>query len=199
MSNQNNTQNIKKGYVANMHNAFFQLKPHQTMASLINFSRIFFAFSILFLGAYLFKLFNIHSDAIKHFNLVFAKINILPLYSNNLIGFIFIAAYEAIKITLVAITLFYFTKFLKSLDISDPFKNFESKKYIQRVALLSMIFFAIDALSAIHLNYYESLLSEGTPIHIFHFEYLFLAYFINVFAVIFNRGVDLKNEIDLVI
>jgi hypothetical protein len=34
---------------------------------------------------------------------------------------------------------------------------------------------------------------------LFHFEYLFIAYFLNVFAQIFKRGVDLNNEIDLVI
>ena len=83
------------------------------------------------------------------------------------------------------------------MDISEPFKNIKSKDYLAAVAVLSILFFSVDAISMMHLAYFQDLLS--TKVRIFHFEYLFLAYFINVFAVIFKRGVDLNNEIDLVI
>jgi hypothetical protein len=88
---------------------------------------------------------------------------------------------------------------LNAVDIKEPFKNVKSKDYLFSVAILSSVFFTVDAISMMHLAYFQDSLPIEGSLRIFHFEYLFLAYFINVFAVIFKRGVDLKNEIDLVI
>lgn len=161
------------------------------------FSKVFFIFSLMFLGAFIFKLFKIEDDSVKHFKLILSDIDILTLYKSSFVTFVFISLYEVIKISLVAVTFFYFIKFLNSMDIKEPFKNIESKNNLSVVAVLSIVFFSVDAISMMHLAYFQDLLVG--KVRIFHFEYLFLAYFINVFAVIFKRGVDLNNEIDLVI
>jgi len=107
--------------------------------------------------------------------------------------------FEAIRFAVFALLIFYFSKFLGSLNNVDPFKNLVSKEYIIRVSFLSAIFFTVDFLGSLHLSNYQDLLAQGTRVTLFHVEFLVLAYFINVFALIFKKGADLKEEIDLVI
>lgn len=90
-------------------------------------------------------------------------------------------------------------KFTGSIDLSDPFQNLQSKTFLNKVVACSIGFFIVDAIGTLHLNYALEEIQPDLKIRLFHFEYLFIVYFLNVFAVIFNRGVDLKNEIDLVI
>jgi len=196
MKNQNNfisaqIEKIKSSYV--------NIDPVKFIQTLKAFSKVFFIFSLMFIGAYIFKFIKIEEETTKHFKLILSDINILPLYKSNNTTFIFLVGYEVIKIALIATLFFYFIKFLNVVDIKEPFKNVKSKDYLFSVAILSSVFFTVDAIGMMHLAYFQdSLLIEGS-LRIFHFEYLFLAYFINVFAVIFKRGVDLNNEIDLVI
>lgn len=177
--------------------SYVNIDPVKFIQTLNAFSKVFFIFSLMFLGAFIFKLFKIEDDTVKHFKLILSDIDILPLYKSSFVTFVFISLYEVIKISLVAVTFFYFIKFLNSMDIKEPFKNIKSKNNLSAVAVLSIVFFSVDAISMMHLAYFQDLLVG--KVRIFHFEYLFLAYFINVFAVIFKRGVDLNNEIDLVI
>jgi hypothetical protein len=153
----------------------------------------------MFIGVYIFKFIKIDLGSTKHFKLRLSDINILPLYKSNYTTFVFLVGYEVIKIAVIATLFFYFIKFLNAVDIKEPFKNVKSKDYLFSVAILSSVFFTVDAISMMHLAYFQDSLPIEGSLRIFHFEYLFLAYFINVFAVIFKRGVDLKNEIDLVI
>ncbi len=195
MKKQNNfistqIEKIKSSYV--------NIDPVKFIQTLKAFSKVFFIFSLMFIGAYIFKFFKIE-ETTKHFKLILSDINILPLYKSNYFTFIFLMIYEIVKISIIATLFFYFIKFLNVVDIKEPFKNVKSKDYLFSVAILSSVFFTVDAIGMMHLAYFQdSLLIEGS-LRIFHFEYLFLAYFINVFAVIFKRGVDLNNEIDLVI
>lgn len=143
----------------------------------------------------MFKLSTINPQVSHHFILPISQVDILSLYSTNYTGFLIIGIYEVLRFAAIAILFFYLAKFIKSLDINDPFRNIHSKKHLNIVLICSIVFFVIDAIGTIHLNY----LIENLNLRLFHFEYLFLVYFLNVFAVIFNRGVALKNEIDLVI
>lgn len=196
MKNKNNF--ISTG-IEKIKDSYVNIDPVKFIQTLKAFSKVFFIFALMFLGAFIFKLFKIDDEAIKHFKLILSDIDILPLYKTSLVTFTFISLYEILKISLVAVTFYYFIKFLNSIDINEPFKNIKSKSNLSAVAVLSIVFFSVDAISMMHLAYFQEWLQTEGSIRIFHFEYLFLAYFINVFAVIFKRGVDLNNEIDLVI
>ena len=187
--------NINNHNVNNRRIKIFNITPAQSIGSLKNYATIFFIAALLFLGAFIYKFCMLNPDVNQHFNLPISQIDLLPLYSSNYAGFLSIGIYEALRITCLAGLFFYFAKFIKSLDIAEPFKNLNSKKHLSKVLLCSMVFFVIDAIGTMHLNY----LMEHLHIRLFHFEYLFMVYFLNVFAVIFNRGIDLNNEIDLVI
>lgn len=195
MKKQNNfistqIEKIKSSYV--------NIDPVKFIQTLKAFSKVFFIFSLMFIGAYIFKFFKIE-ETTKHFKLILSDINILPLYKSNYFTFIFLMIYEIVKISIIATLFFYFIKFLNSVDIKEPFKNVKSKDYLFSVAILGSVFFAVDAISMMHLAYFQDSLQIEGSLRIFHFEYLFLAYFLNVFAVIFKRGVDLNNELDSVI
>lgn len=178
--------------------SYVNIDPVKFIQTLKALSKVFFIFSLLFIVAYVIKFFKIE-EGTKHFKLVLSDIDILPLLKSNYATFIFLVIYEVIKISVIATLFFYFIKFLNAIDISEPFKNVKSKDYLFSVAILSSIFFTVDAISMMHLAYFQDSLPIEGSLRIFHFEYLFLAYFLNVFAVIFKRGVDLNNEIDLVI
>ncbi len=64
---------------------------------------------------------------------------------------------------------------------------------------LDILFFVIDAISLLHLAYFQNSLPLESSFEVFRFDYIFLDYFIYVFAAIFKRGVDLNNELDSVI
>jgi hypothetical protein len=178
----------------------FDFSPEKIIISLKNLSTIFFLFSFAFLGAFIFKWFSYDSKTSEIFKLVISSINIHPIYKTSQSSFVFISIYEIVQMLLVVLTFFYFIKFLKSLNMNEPFKNTKSGEYINLVGIFSVLFFIVNTITTIHLSYFINLLpGYRTPFALFHFEYLFLAYFINVFAVIFKRGVDLNNEIDLVI
>ncbi len=200
MTNQDNNNAIKSptgGF--NFNKWLFNLEPNRTIQSLNAISKVIFVFTLMFLAAYLFKLFNVNNETTKHFRLILTDTDILPLFKTDTINFSFIATYEVVKLIIIALTFFYFIKFLNSIDFMDPFANINSKGYISKVAAMSILFFMADFIATLHLSNLKDALPDMGVIHIFHFEYLFLAYFINVFAIIFKRGVDLKNEIDLVI
>jgi len=179
-------------------NSFFNISPEKAIDSLKAISKIIFVFIFIFMATWFFKLYNIEDTTTKHFRLIISNTDILPLYKADLTTFIFLVVYEFLKMITMAFTFFFFIKFLNSLDINDPFKNNVSADHLNKVAVLSIVFFMVDAINSMHWIWFD-IFPDKTTIQIFHFEYLFLAYFINVFSVVFKRGVDLNNEIDLVI
>lgn len=176
-----------------------KLNPVQSMASLKNFSGIFFIAALFFLAAFIYKLFAIDPVIKHHFNLPISEIDILPLFTTNYFSFISIGIFEIFRLVCIALLFFFLMKFTGSIDLSDPFQNLQSKTFLNKVVACSIGFFIVDAIGTLHLNYVLEEIQPDLKIRLFHFEYLFIVYFLNVFAVIFNRGVDLKNEIDLVI
>ncbi len=175
----------------------FNLNNSRSIDSLRNLSYIIGIFAFMFIPAYLYKWYN--ASELQFFKLVFSDTNILPLYKSAPLGFISISIYEILKLLIAGYLMIRLAKFFGSLDKFNPFKNLDSKAHLLSVALLSIVFFILDAVSTIHLYYLQDILNKASAMRLFHFEYLFIAYFLNVFAQIFKRGVDLNNEIDLVI
>jgi len=70
---------------------------------------------------------------------------------------------------------------------------------ILKLFAIALVFFIVDTISILYLHFFEEALGLNRSLRLFHFEYLFIVYFLFVFANIFKRGVDLNNEIDLVI
>ncbi|MBI3234500.1 MAG: DUF2975 domain-containing protein [Bacteroidetes bacterium] len=171
--------------------------PKKYKDSLTAFSRIFSVAAIVFAATILFKAFNI-SDA-KHFQLPILKVDILPLYGDKFIHFVVLVGYELIKFFVLTFLFWFFAKFLKSIDMTSPFKNEKSVPLINMVANLSLIFFAVDALSCIHIYYVAGEMLKLGSFRLFNFEYLFIAYFVNVFAMIYKNGIELKQDNDLVV
>ncbi|MFM9945257.1 MAG: DUF2975 domain-containing protein [Bacteroidia bacterium] len=181
-----------------LNDKFFKIESTRSLQSLQNFSRIFFIFSVGFIAAFIYKLLLIKSGTVKSFKLPILELDILPLYTQNFTGFIFLSVYEILKFITLAFVFFYFMKFIKTIDINEPFKNLKSKNHLSKVSNLCYAFFIIDAIGTLHAAQYTVFLSN-IPFALFHFQYLFIAYFVHVFAIIYKRGVDLNNEIDLVI
>lgn len=177
----------------------FNAEHERSIKSLEAFSIMILIFVLLVLGTYIVKVFSIDIASTKSFKLALSNINILPLYTSNYSTFLVLAIIEIIKFAIAAFVFFYFIKFLKSLDKQNPFKNIISGEHIALVAILSIMFFILDAAGSFYLSFYDNELLMNDQLRSFHLEYLFLAYFLNVFAFIFKRGVDLNNEIDLVI
>jgi hypothetical protein len=175
----------------------FNLNNSRSIDSLRNLSYIIGIFALIFIPAYIYKWINVQD--FQFFKLVFTDTNILPLYQSSPIGFICISVYEILKLAIAAYLMVQLAKFFGSLDKENPFKNIASKQYLLSVAFLSIAFFVVDTIGSIHLYYLQDILNKASAMRLFHFEYLFIAYFMNVFAQIFKRGVDLNNEIDLVI
>ncbi len=168
--------------------------------SLQTFSMLIALFSACMIPAILVKIVLANQGSANHIRLIISNhgIDLLPLYSKNLFGFICLCTYEMIKFGLISYTFYNLYLFLKSLNMTNPFKYIVSKNYISVVALFSGIFFVVDAIGAFHLNYYQSALGIA-HVRIFHFEFLFIAYFLRIFAFIFNRGVDFNNELEQVL
>ena len=169
----------------------------RSIDSLRNLSFIIGIFAFMFIPACIYKWYN--ASELQFFKLVFSDTNILPLYKTAPIGFFCISVYEILKLAIAGYLMIRLAKFFGSLDKFNPFKNLDSKAHLLSVALLSIAFFLVDAISSMHLYYLQDMLNKASAMRLFHFEYLFIAYFLNVFAQIFKRGVDLNNEIDLVI
>lgn len=180
-----------------MQTRLFNLNNARSIDSLRNLSYIIGIFALLFIPAYLYKWFYIENA--QFFKLVFSDTNILPLYQSSPIGFACISVCEIIKLAISGYLMIRLAKFFASLNKVNPFKNIVSKQHLLSVATLSILFFIVDAIASVQLYYLQDLLNKASAMRLFHFEYLFIAYFLNVFAQIFKRGVDLNNEIDLVI
>lgn len=168
--------------------------------SLQTFSMLIALFSACMIPAILVKMFLAYQGSANHIKLIISNhgIDLLPLYTKNLFAFVCLNTYEMIKFGIISYTFYNLYLFLKSLDMANPFKFIKSKQYISAVSFCSGLFFVVDAIGAFHLNYYQSLLGIE-HVRIFHFEFLFIAYFLRTFAYIFNRGVDLNNELEQVI
>jgi hypothetical protein len=190
----------KKNFIERLSSGnLFRIDQGRGIDSLKALTRVIFIFTLLFPAAYCVKMIGLGPDSIKPFKLVISNINILPLYKADFTNFIIVSVFEILRLSILALIFFYLMKFLNSLDKVDPFRNIRSKDYIGIVAGLGVLFFGVDCIGSMHLSYFQEELMMKDPIRIFHFEYLFITYFLNVFAFIFKKGVDLNNEIELVI
>ncbi len=178
---------------------FFNLGGTKSLKSLKAFSYIIAFFALMFVAAYIYKWSAIPNGQTTWFKLVFNDINILPLYTQYKLVFTIVSILEILKLLLAALLFFQLAKFFQSLNPDDPFKNIDSKYYILRVFAIAVVFFIVDTISILYLHFFEEALGMNRSLRLFHFEYLFIVYFLFVFANIFKRGVDLNNEIDLVI
>ena len=179
----------------------FNLDYNRVIDSLRAISRVTFAFFIIIIATLFVQLLRIDSGNVQHFKLLLpnAGVDILPLYKTHFTGFVFLVLYELAKVAILSFMFLCFFRFLNTLDWENPFKNPISKTHILRVAYMSTLFFAVDTIGSIHLRYFEEALGLANQLRLFHVEFLLLMYFINVFAFIFKKGVDLNNEIELVI
>ncbi len=126
-------------------------------------------------------------------------IDVLSAYKTNLTLFSAIISLEFIHLSIGALLAYYFLQFLKSIDLNEPFKNLSSKIYISTVAKLGVLLFLVDFINRLLLQQMESVASNLQKVSLINIEYLILVDLLFVFAIIFSRGIDLKNEIDLVV
>lgn len=177
----------------------FSVNPEQSIKSLTALSRVVMIAAIVFTVTFLYFVIRAITGGVQHFKLPLSGFEIMPLYNSKELSFYLICIYEILKLSTIAVAFYFFFKFSRSIDYSNPFHKIESKAYINSFATMSIIFFCLDVVSSIHLNYFSDLLGYGDSIRYFHWEYLLLTYFINVFAYFFRLGVNMKNELDLVI
>ncbi len=126
-------------------------------------------------------------------------IDVLSAYKTNLTLFSAIISLEFIHLSIGALLAYYFLQFLKSIDLNEPFKNLSSKIYISTVAKLGVLLFLVDFINRLLMQQMESVASNLQKVSLINIEYLILVDLLFVFAIIFSRGIDLKNEIDLVV
>lgn len=180
---------------------FFQralgINPERMVKSISTLSQIVAVFAVLYLGAFYYKIFT--TDNLGSNLKLTNGFKLGWLYQLGALQFSVAVIFESLRLLLIATAFVYLYRFIKSLDIEDPFANIDSKKYINRVALLSAIFFLADTAGAIQIKFLAEANALPEKVSIFHFEYLFLMYFIHIFAALFSKGVDLKNEINMVV
>lgn len=126
-------------------------------------------------------------------------IDVLSAYKTNLTLFSAIISLEFIHLSIGALLAYYFLQFLKSIDLNEPFKNLSSKIYISTVSKLGVLLFLVDFINRLLMQQMESVASNLQKVSLINIEYLILVDLLFVFAIIFSRGIDLKNEIDLVV
>lgn len=158
---------------------------------------ILLIFLILAAVATIAKLFKIENEL--RYPLFSNGIDVLSAYKTNLTLFSAIISLEFIHLSIGALLAFYFLQFLKSIDLNEPFKNLSSKIYISTVAKLGVLLFLVDFINRLLLQQMESVASNLQKVSLINIEYLILVDLLFVFAIIFSRGIDLKNEIDLVV
>jgi len=153
------------------------------------------AFLIGVAGVTITNLFQI--GTLTKFPLFSNGIDVLPACQSSKSLFYAIVSIEFIHIAFGALMAYFFYEFLKSIDLKDPFKNLKSKKYISIAAKLGMAVFLADFINRLLLQYMVN--ETALKISILNVQYFILVDIIFVFALIFIRGIDLKNEIDLVV
>lgn len=158
---------------------------------------ILLIFLILAAVATIAKLFKIENEL--RYPLFSNGIDVLSAYKTNLTLFSAIISLEFIHLSIGALLAYYFLQFLKSIDLNEPFKNLSSKIYISTVAKLGVLLFLVDFINRLLLQQMESVASNLQKVSLINIEYLILVDLLFVFAIIFSRGIDLKNEIDLVV
>ena len=128
------------------------------------------------------------------------KIDILPAYKTNFTLFSAIVSIEFLHLITGALMAYFFLQFLRSIDLKDPFKNVKSKFHISIVAKLSVLLLFLDFANRnlIQTMSYENG-NSSQIISLFNIEYFILLDLLFVFAIIFRYGIDLKNEMDLVV
>lgn len=200
MENQTQTRFFEKLKRFLFNNKIVNTDIERLLTSLSIFSMLCAVITLFYLGGFLYKLLLVPLQGASELQLPITGENLLQAYSANDISFYFIAAYEILKLALVGSMAFYFWKFAVSIDNKNPFRNPLSRNYIGAVATLALLFFPLEIVSTLHLNYNGSLnVPQTSTIGLFHWEYLLGAYFVNVFAIVYRRGADLNNEMNLVI
>lgn len=176
----------------------FQLENLFRSSNFKNFRTysIFIPFFLLLPLAYLlrdlFRMGQADTLVLKRLNL-----DILPLHEMNSPLFITVVGLEIVLLLSAVFMSVYFILFVRSIDIEDPFKNERSKTYITRVAVLGVFILLLDLIIRLALQYMET--GQAGSISLLNFEYIIMVNFILFFATLFKKGVDLKNEINLVV
>jgi hypothetical protein len=155
------------------------------------------AFLIGVAGVTITNLFQI--GTLTKFPLFSNGIDVLSAYQTNLTLFSGIISIEVLHLATGALMAYYFLQFLKSINLNEPFKNLSSKIYMSKVAKLGVLLFIVDFINRLLLQRMESVVSNSQYVSLVNVEYFILVDIIFVFALIFIRGIDLKNEIDLVV
>lgn len=176
-----------------------QAKPKQYIGSINAISRIIAAAALAFCLLFVYQLWSVFYGGGNNFTLFSTDIDIMPLKDKAPISFLFIGVYEVLKLLCIAVAFYFLFKFTQSLDIQNPFKNIQSKNYMNAFSKLAFLYFFIESATHLHIYLVSDLLQAKHTNSIFAWEYLFLAYFINAFAYIYRMGVDINNELDLVI
>ncbi len=179
-------------------NRAFQLENLFRTSNFKNFRTysVFIPFFLLLPLAYLlrdlFRMGQANTLVLRRLN-----IDILSLHETNSPLFSAVVILEVILLLTAVIMSIYFILFVRSIDIEDPFKNELSKTYITRVALIGIFILLFDLIIRLALQYMET--GQKSAIGVLNFEYIIMVNFILFFATLFKKGVDLKNEINLVV
>lgn len=185
--------NSKIGTWFQLENMF---KPNRikSVSAIFGILTIFLFFTA---GATIFKLSKIESSRV--YTLFSNGIDVSSAYQTNLTLFSAIISIEFLHLVTGGFMAFYFLQFLKSIDLNDPFKNLKSKTYISLVAKLGVLLFTIDFINRLLLQRMETVVNQVENVILLNVEYFILVDLLFVFAIVFIRGIDLKNEMDLVV
>lgn len=179
-------------------NRFLNTPLKNMLNSLSYVAVVTFFFSVLFALAFIYELIKIHFEIPGNFRLVTGNADILSLWGKSPGQFYFISGIELLMIITICAFFYFFWQFTKNIDQTKPFQNPKAAGFLGAVATLAIVFFLLDTAERVVINFAGIKGAAGT-VGYFHFQYLFLAYFINVFAIVYRNGLELKEEMDLVV
>lgn len=178
---------------------FFKADPARILQSLKAITGVVLIFSAFFAIALLFKAlalkfgkFTLPTDS---------SIDIFQIWQADKLSFWCLVGYEFLKLTLIGTFFYLFRKFLNSIDPAKPFGSQIAASYISATAAIGMLYFAIDFAGRLHLNF----LLEGSKSasidlpSLLNWQLLFITYFVYVFAFLYRSGVEMNEELELVI
>ncbi len=174
-------------------------KSNRPIQSFKAVTQVITVFSLIMIGAMIYKAIMFSNGSVSHFKLLVSSIDISELLHINPFAFATAVFIEILRFAILALAGFYLIRFLSHIQIDNPFGSSKANSALNILALMAAAFFVTDVVGSLLLNYYQTFLAEGTRIHLFRVEFFIVVYFINVFAFIFKRGAELKEEIDLVI
>jgi hypothetical protein len=186
---------------ANKLKCAFSLENLFKPTQLVNLRVIFGGIILLILAGYAKLLGGVmNPDVVQKLKLVTLPYDVLDFYKMESSSFWMAFTFQTLIVISIIAMLLYFNRFLASISLDKPFENPKSKREIIRVAKLAMLVTFLDLLLRVVLC--NAMLPDGSAffdIGLYNVEYYFISNVLLTFAVIYTRGVDLKNEIDLVV